>query len=705
MSDFKMPAIAVQPGVNLDDTASSTSLYTDTHWMRFIRSLPEDVNGVLFRPFDADPDIAPLDNAPIRSMYSEELNNRDQYVYGSATGLYHALDISVSFTNITPISDATPTAAADSLDTVFLSAGTDPVSTTDGSDSVDIDTGTTLSTVFVGVGDRVTIAGVSGTTGGVPASDINGLQIVRGVSGSTMTIIVDTEATATATGGGGSVTIATRDIILNATSHSLRDGERIKVASAATTGGIAAGSINIEHVLKAVTANEMVFTTGDYATSSVAAGGGASTTYVPQITDGAVDASTGTGYGFGDYGEGEYNGSPVSSTLNIQPRLWFYAPFGNNLLITHGESSEIYEWDYDTSAAPTALTDVDAPTDVDYIFTSESYCVALRGNVVQWSDAGDYTEWTQDSTTFAGQQELYQAGSFISHCPIRSGLNLLFTEREVYAMRYNGRQSLVWDFSYHAKAGLMAPYMRAEANGICYWMDDAGKIYRYNGSVQEVPNQCRTYIRANLNRKQRRKAFAWYNDAYNEVWFHWPNKNATVASRQGEPWEITRLNLADLSISTDKANNATKGFTAAEPERIGSNHVTASFIYPVQMELGNNIVDEEGASLPTKAFFVTPFFSPYSEATIVRSVVPDGVQTGTIEISIFGRRYPQDSTKEDSFLRKEATPTTGKVMFDRALENRYWQYRVDVQRTSDYLDARLRAGKWREEISGGAPAN
>lgn len=702
--DFKQPALTIMPGVSLDDTPSSIPNYSDSHWMRFVRGFPENVNGVMFKPFDGDKTKQPIENAPFRVVYSQFYDKRLRYLYGASTGLYFANTVSSDFTNITPISSASPTAVASSLATEYVTAGSNPVSTVTGSADVDIDVG---AATYIEVGDSVTIAGVAGTIGGVAAASINGVQIVRAKAGNVITITVASAASGTASGGGASVIISTKNLVMTATAHTARDFERIKVAGAADTGGILAASINKEHIIKTVATNIIVFQTGTYATSAVSGGGGASTTYVKQVDDGAVDAAAGIGFGMANYGEGDYGGSPVASSINVQPRLWFFAPFGDKVLLTYGEGSKIYEWDFDTTAAPTALTDPDAPTDVDYIFTTAAgFAVALRGNIVQWCDVGDYTEWTQNELTFARQETVHRAGDLVSHIEMRGGMILLWSDSEVYTMRYNGVQSRVYLIKYLSEGGIAAPYARAGANGKVYWLSKAKKFYKYDGTVSEIPCPLRQYVIDNINEAQIRKSFAWFNDKYNEIWFHFPNKNATSDSRKVEPWEIIRLSLDDeRSFSIDKSDNAVKGFTAAEQVRLGQDHITASFTYPVCMENGTAITDEDGTANLLKAYIETRFFAPYSSATIVRSVIPDSVQTGNVEVSIFANQYPQTEPPEISYTNLVVTPTTKKVMFENAVENRYWKYRIDIQRTSSTSGGKWRAGQWKEEISGGAPAN
>src|SRR5690606_23053565 len=135
--------------------------------------------------------------------------------------------------------------------------------------------------------DSITISGAD-PTNGIPDTEINATHIVRATTPNTYTITVATAATSTGSGGGNAVVEATAIITVNATAHGLPDGDRVKIASAATTGGIPDTEINAEHVIRNVATDTFDIVLSTKATSSVTGGGGGSTTYQKQIAAGKV---------------------------------------------------------------------------------------------------------------------------------------------------------------------------------------------------------------------------------------------------------------------------------------------------------------------------------------------------------------------------------------------------------------------------------
>jgi len=698
---FKLVPIQVDPGVNLDDPPSATTLYTNAHWMRDERGLPQNIKGFRVVPFNGDPTYTTIGAAPITSIHNQFVNSLTQYIYGSATGLISTIGDSTQATNITPLNTAT-IAAANSLGSQYITLANNPVTTTNASTTVSIAINATGN--YIRVGDTVNISGLAGTVGGInTATLVNGQQIVRSVSGTALTIILGTAATSGATGGGAAGIVATKYLTLTKVAHGLREGERVKIAGAADTAGVLAANINGEKIIRLGTTGLFLFPVSTFPTSSVAAGGGAATTYQTQIADGAINASTGFGYGLGNYGAGTYGTGKTGSTLNVQPRIWFFGLFGQQVIMTPGLNTPLYVWDYNQLIAPTQIGT--APSQNGYVFVVRNIVVSLGANGipnrVQWTDTGDYTSWTPTTTNYAGGRTLFESDALVSHAVARGENILLFTPTQVFVMRYVDDQLIVWDFQSLASQGIIAPLARSVANGVPYWMGQNG-FYTYSGGVvTEVPCPMREYVFNNINRTQARKCFSWYNESREEIWFFWPNNAQLVSS---SPYEATILNLKTGNWWCAQGQYMDFAFTAAEPNQLLTYPVLAQEERPAEMESTTSNMDENAVSYPLKAFVETPFFNPFTNQTVVRAINPESIQVGNIECTLTTRQYVQSTRTQKVDARQTVTPTTDRISTP-GLEGRYWKYRIDVQRTSATLNAQWKAGKWMQEISGGAPGS
>ena len=681
MAEIPLPILAkagVQPVT--DFTTASTPHYVSADKIRFRDGFPEKIGGWESVTIDgADPV-----NGCARSIFSYNLSNNVRYIIGTESNLYYL--IGSKLTNITPLIAAT-TAIANSLDSNFGTLGNDPITTVLGSNTVTIaDTATKVR-----VGDTVTHSG-SSAVNGIPAVEINTSHFVRTQDTNSYTYQVTTDATSSGTGGGAVVVQATRIVTVNQTAHNFPEGERVGILAAATFAGIPDTDLNIEHIIRNVSTNAYDITVATTATSSVSGGGGASTTVQGQIASGLCDASAAQGYGAGLYGVGLYGTALVSSSGEAPARSWISDRFGDNIVTTAGVQAGVYTWDSDTAAAPALLSG--APAAVNYIFVSNEIVVTLGAggvpNRLQWSDQGVSTQWTGAATNQAGQDDIEKASEFISHVNIK-GINLLFTESQVYTFRYIARP-LIWETKLlDEKSGIIAKNARVQHNGIAYWMGTDNFYYYRSGNVEIIPSNStnettlKKFIFDDINTSQKSKIFCWYNRKFNEIWWHIPGQSSL------EPDKIARLNVKDGTWTADTLERSAgeyptqlKEFPYLAKTNDGQD---TSTIY--QHEKGT---DDDGVSL---AFSLSwPFFDAGVDTFNITGVIPDSIQTGTITCTVNTKQYPQSPTL---YGTRALTVEAASEMFSIRPNGRYIQYVI----SGDELGQSWRMGSWQQLVSKG----
>lgn len=674
---YEFRPIEILPGVQptTENTAQSTPHYLNSSKIRFVHGYPEKIGG-----WDIySPEQGSISGAP-RMYFSYSLNDRPRSVIGTNTRLFY-LD-GQQLTNITPLVTAT-TAIANSLDTYYIALGSDPLATTDGSaDIVVTDTATQVR-----VGDSITLSGVSGAVNGIPDTEINAIHQVRAQDTNSFTITVSTEATSTGSGGGGSVILATGIMTVNQTAHGFSDGDRIKLQGAADTGGITAAQINIEHIIRNVQTNSYDIFTAGTATSSVSGGGGASTTVQGQIAAGLADASVGQGYGLGRYGVGRYGVSKTSTSGADLPRLWAADNYGNNIVLTPGNQTGVYSWDTDTQEAPVLVSN--APTAVNYVFVSDEILVTLGAsatpNRIKWSDQGDITTWTATAQNQAGEDDKEGASRFLSHLNV-SGINLIFTETQVYTMKYIGRP-FVWRIELlDSNSGIISQNARVEFNGVGYWMGSDNFYFWRGGNVEIIPSNSinestlKDFVFNDLNLAQKSKVFAWFNEKFNEIWWHYPSEDSD------DPDMIVRFNVKDFTWTPDTM------------ERTAGEYPVGRFDFHRTIDLDGNIYRHENGpndNGEALAFSLTLPYKPYGTFTEdLGGVIPDSLQVGDISLDVNAKRYPQ-STNIDTADTKTISPTTERVPLQ--MNGRYIQYVI----SGNEVDQTWRAGDWMQEVQRG----
>ena len=675
--------ISVTPGVQPieDSTTASTPHYVAADKVRFRDGYPEKIGGWLALSIDNN-DVV---QGCTRAIFSYNISNNIRYLFGTHSHLYGF--IGSRLTNVTPLVTAT-TAIANSLDSNFGTLGSDPIATTIGSTTVTV---TDIAT-RVRVGDTVTLS-LSTAVNGIPAGEINTDHFVRSQTTDSYTFIVATAATSTGSGGGGSVVQATAIVTVNQTAHGFSDDDRAKIASAATFAGIPASEINIEHIIRNVSANEYDFTVVTRATSSVSGGGGASTTVQGQIAAGLCDSTGGQGYGAGLYGVGLYGTALVSGTGVTDARVWVFDRFGNNVVMTPGQQTNIYTWDSDTAEAPIILAN--APTAVNYVFVSNEIVVSLGAggvtNRVQWSDQGNSTVWSAAATNQAGQDDIEGASEFLSQVNVK-GINLLFTESQVYTMRYIGRP-FVWEFRLlDEKSGIIAKNARIQHNGVAYWMGPDNFYYYRSGNVEIIPSTTtnettlKRFVFDNINLLQKDKIFTWFNRAFNEIWWHYPDITSD------EPNRIVRFNVKDFTWTPDTMDRSAGEYPTSlrefpyMAERItGASDTTTIY----EQERGT---DANGVALSWS--LSTPFFDSGTDTVNELALIPDSNQVGDLTTTVNVKQYPQSPSLYDS-RTLTISPTTEVVSY--RVNSRFIQYVL----AGNVLGQSWRAGKWIQSLSKG----
>lgn len=665
------------PGVQplTERTSLSTNHWRASDKIRFIDGFPQKRAGWLTVSFDNDDAISGC----ARSIYSTRFSNAVYSLIGTNEKLYSLFG--TELVNITPLVTAT-TAIADSLDTHYDTLASNPLTTTSGSRNIVI--ADTEAALFQ-TGDTYTISGISGAVNGIPDTELNADHIVRAIGSNQITVTVSTAATSSGTGGGASVVRTSGLLTVNATAHGQADGDRTKIAAAASTGGVLDTSINAEHIIRNSQTNSFDIMTGGTATSAVTSGGGSNTTFQVEITDGECDQSSASGYGAGRYGTGLYGTARSSATGVVYPRIWFWDRFGTVAIGTPGEQTGLYEYDGDTSAAPTLVSN--APASINYAFVTNNFIVTLGNtnpNRIHTSDQGDKTVWAGTNTNQVFIDDIEGAGRFTSHVSLR-GTNLLFTENQTYTFRYVGLDNGVFATDLlDPRVGLIAPMARIVINGVAYWMG-LKNFYMWRGAnVEVIPANTQErstilkYVFDNLNYGQKSKIFVEYIEELNILSFHYPSEGSNEPDR--EAW----VNLNDFSWWPDTIDR-----TAAEyPNALGNEPLAISSDMTLyRQEVGlNDDTSALGWSLTSS------LKTAGKNNANIAALIPDSVQTGNITVNVRTKDYPQSSAYR---YNKSYAVSPAKDIVPTPVQGKYWDYVF----SGEAVGQNFIMGVWTEELA------
>lgn len=682
-SQFRPIEIMCGVKPSTDCTPASTQHYTASYGVRSVSGNPEKIGGNYIYIFSYNKTI----DGTARSVFSAEISNQIKTIIGTEKKLY-SLDGSV-LTNITPLVTGT-IAIANSLATHYATLANNPVHTTISTGTLVIDD--TEAAKFQ-AGDLVTLTGAS-TTNGILNTAINAQHIIRSIGTNQYTIIVSGSASSTGAGGGAAVVRSSGLLTVTAAAHGLANGERVLIAAAANTGGILAASINLEFIIRNITPSTLDVMTSGTATSSIAAGGGAATTYRKQIPTGNVNELAGQGYGMGLYGVGLYGTALISAAARSLPRIWFDDRFADTIILTAGNQTGVYAWSGSLATAPALLSG--APTAVNYVFVSDSIVVTFGAdgvpNRVFSSAQGDPTNWVSSSTNAVFDDNIEGAGRFLSHVPV-NGLNIIFTSSRCYTMRFIGIP-LIWQIDLlEGSTGIIAPMARCTAHNLAFWMA-AENFYMWDGSgVRIIPANSEKqttlykYVFKNITLGQKSKIFAWHNQLYDEVWFHIPS------AASNEPDTVARVSLQDFSWWPDVMDRTAAEYPIASLyyPRLMSTPTGAT---PAQLRIHEYGTDNDVAPLSWS------LSSPYTSSGRITAnnvtIIPDSVQTGDINLHVNAKQYPQSMTLA---VNKDFTVTTTTEKVETGMNGRYFQYIW----SGSVLGQEWQMGTWQSDIQPSYP--
>lgn len=455
------------------------------------------------------------------------------------------------------------------------------------------------------------------------------------------------------------------------TGHGLTVGDTIVIAGATAVGGI---TVNGTWTVATVpNANSFTFEFTSQA-SGTATGGGASVTYVYEISPGTADSVATGGYGDGIYGDLSY-GTPREDSTQIQDAsVWSIDNFGQYINAIRDDHGTAYAWTLTAATRAAAISN--APTGTALVTTAEGFLFILGagGNdrKVQWCDQADNTVWTPSATNQAGSYTLETAGRLMCGARVGGG-TLILTNTDAWIARYTSNVS-VYNFSRLAGGcGAVSRKAVASIGEIAVWMGD-GQFWMYNGFVTPLHCDVEDYLFSDLNRLQRAKVTCAVNSEFSEIIWWYPSDEGTENDRyvkyniNDQVWDIG---------SMDRTAGCDRG----------------AFEYPIYIDSAGTISEHEVGYTYDGA-------TPFAEAGPLEigngdrfvkalSLIPDEKTQGDVTVTFKTKFYPNGD--ETSF-----GPYTASTPTDVRFQGRSFKVRYDGVTASDW-----RVGTPRLEIISG----
>ena len=268
-------------------------------------------------------------------------------------------------------------------------------------------------------------------------------------------------------------------------------------------------------------------------------------------------------------------GSPATTGIGIQLRLWSQSNYGEDLIINprgaamyywaNNASPNIYDRAQIVKVATNVVTksgtftpDSTCPSVTNFVLVSDASrftfafgtndptgvyaTVAQDPMQVRWSDQNTVAVWTPAITNQAGGIRLSHGSQIITAIQTRQEV-LVLTDSAIYSFQYLGAP-YVWGSQLLAdNISIISPNAMVVVNNVTYWMG-TDKFYMYSGRVETLPCALRQYIYNNINLTEAFQFFAGTNEGYNEIWWFYCSITGTTSAGEngtGTPGSPNRL--------------------------------------------------------------------------------------------------------------------------------------------------------------------
>jgi hypothetical protein len=350
-------------------------------------------------------------------------------------------------------------------------------------------------------------------------------------------------------------------ITVNVTAHGCLSGDYVTISGVTgDVGGVPDAEINAEHVITRVDDDIFTFTVATAATSTVAAGGGASIDIECQIHPGFPLTTAGYGWGASAWNGSYPWGLGGPTPIDLLQRDWFLDNFENDL-VANIRRGPIYYWERGSSASPATslgtrailLSDLSGadsvPTLAMQVTVSQNDkhllafgCQPYAGGatdfdplLIRWASQEEPQYWNPTGTTpdgrasSAGFLRVSRGSEIVATQATRQEI-LVYTDTTLYSLQFTGTTDVFALQQLADNISIISPRAAATANNVTYWMG-TDKFYVYSGQIQTLPTTVREYVYKDINYAQADQIVSGTNEGFNEIWWFYPSADSNWNNR------------------------------------------------------------------------------------------------------------------------------------------------------------------------------
>lgn len=489
---------------------------------------------------------------------------------------------------------------------------------------------------------------------------LSGLYQIASITGAhSYTILAAANATSTDTPGAVpqfDTTSGSATVLVTLPAHGQVIGNIVEFPIATTGGGVTVlGSYKILTVPTVNTFTIAVNVLAASTTTFFMNGGDAEIEY--KIALGPQAA--GIGFGLGGFGDGGFGTGTVPNAQagdDLSASSWTSGNWGE-VLIECPLDGPIYYWQPGAGFQTMSIVPAAPPYNTGiFISNIQQILIAYGSSVpvgigvqqqpllVQWSDVGNFFEWTASSETQAGNFTL-SAGSKIVGGLSVSNQNLLWTDTDLWAMNYIGPPDVFGFNKIGAGMGLVSAHAIQFLRGAVFWMGPTNFYVYSGGAANVIPCPVWDAVFQNLNTNYLDNICAMPNTPFNEIGFLYPSAASSGEndsyvkmniSEPGAPWDYGPINAMPRSAWIDQSILGMP--ISASPSGVIYNQETTT--------------DADGSPLTTTATTGYFYLEEGENFVYVDQIMPDfkwgtfaGSQTAQIQLTFNVTNFPGDTPR------------------------------------------------------------
>jgi len=139
--------------------------------------------------------------------------------------------------------------------------------------------------------------------------------------------------------------------------------------------------------------------------------------------------------------------------------------------------------------------------------------------LIRWSDQEDPAMWTPTATNSAGDMRVPLGSEIIAARQTRQEI-LIWTDTSLHSLQYIGAPYTFSLQTMSDNCSLISPNAHITVNNVAYWMG-TDKFYAYSGRVETLPCSLRRYVYGDINRAQSLQIQVGLNEQFGEImWFY-----------------------------------------------------------------------------------------------------------------------------------------------------------------------------------------